>query len=318
MNHRILLTAIGSFSAYYAIQTLRAHGCFVVGTDIYPAEWHCESSMCNVFRQAPLATDRERYISFLVDLIKEFNITHLNPLTDLEIDVINEYRDTFKAIGVKLCMPSAATLEVARDKYELVRTFEEGIIKVPPTAMTPVVEQSTVNFGVPAIAKPRGGRSSEGLMILNTLDELKRAYDLPNYIIQQMIDGPVICVDYVRDRLGNDFACPRKELLRTKNGAGMTVEILPDFNLYELASYIGKKIDVTGTINIEFIEYNGDYYLIDINPRFSAGVAFTAAAGYDMVMAQINVADSLAIPEPVNLKRAIIQKHFVEVINRQW
>lgn len=34
---------------------------------------------------------------------------------------------------------------------------------------------------------------------------------------------------------------------------------------------------------MEFIELNNEFYLIDVNPRFSAGVAFSVIAGYDMV-----------------------------------
>lgn len=34
---------------------------------------------------------------------------------------------------------------------------------------------------------------------------------------------------------------------------------------------------------MEFIENDGKYYLIDINPRFSAGVSFSDFAGYNMV-----------------------------------
>lgn len=75
---------------------------------------------------------------------------------------------------------------------------------------------------------------------------------------------------------GADFSIPREELLRTKNGAGTTVRIVPDSDLMQMASYIGKKLNVRGCINMEFIRSkDSTYYLIDINPRFSAGVAFS-------------------------------------------
>jgi len=34
---------------------------------------------------------------------------------------------------------------------------------------------------------------------------------------------------------------------------------------------------------MEFIELNNEFYLIDVNPRFSARVAFSVIDGYDMV-----------------------------------
>lgn len=320
MNRRILLTAIGSFSADFAIRTLRQNGDFVVGTDIYPADWHFESSLCDAFRQAPLATDTENYIRFLTGLIKEFRISHLNPLTDLEIDVINAHRDVFEQTGVKLCFPSAYTLHIARDKFELVKTFLGSEVEVPVSVATDKENNPDSNMpGLPAIAKPRSGRSSEGLMRLESPEELNRVLKMPGYIVQEMIDGPVFCVDYVRDAAGNDFAVGRKELLRTKNGAGTTVEIIPDPELSRLASEVGRRIGVNGVINMEFILNNGKYYLIDINPRFSAGVAFTAVTGYDMVCAQMDIADGKEISgKEIEIRHAILQKRFTEVVNRQF
>ena len=109
------------------------------------------------------------------------------------------------------------------------------------------------------------------------------------YIIQELIEGPVYTVDYVRsESTGNDFCVPRKELLRTKNGAGTTIKIVCDEKLINLTSHIGRKIHVNGVVNMEFIHHNDRYYLIDINPRFSAGVAFTNKAGYNMVINHLN------------------------------
>ena len=52
-----------------------------------------------------------------------------------------------------------------------------------------------------------------------------------------------------------------------------------------MASFIGKKLDINGSINIEFIKHNDKYYLMDINPRFSGGIDFSyKCSGYDFVL----------------------------------
>ena len=91
----ILLTAIGSMSALCAINQLHKHGHKVIGCDIYPKEWHYESSLCDDFMQAPYANTNE-YIPFLIRLAKESDAEYIFPLTDLEIDKINAFRDLFE------------------------------------------------------------------------------------------------------------------------------------------------------------------------------------------------------------------------------
>ena len=50
-----------------------------------------------------------------------------------------------------------------------------------------------------------------------------------------------------------------------------------------MISHLGKKLQILGAINAEFIFDGKQYYLMDVNPRFSAGIAFSRLAGYDIV-----------------------------------
>ena len=306
----VLLTAIGSFSADCVVKTLKAQGYYVVGCDIYPAEWHAVSKDLDKVYRAPFATHHDEYIYFLLDVCKREQITHLNPLTDLEIDVINRYRNRFEDQGIVLCMQSAACLAVARDKSALTAMFAGNkLVHVPYSVSS---EQLTADFPIPAIAKPIDGRSSEGLMRNVGKEELARLIGRPNYIIQQQLEGSVFTVDFVRDRMGNSFCVPREELLRTKNGAGTTVCVTPDSVLSETTAYIGEKLGVVGCVNMEFILHDGNYYLIDLNPRFSAGVAFSNFVGYDMVTSHFRAINGIEIAPPVIFDKQLICKRYYE------
>ncbi len=50
---RILVTAIGSFSAAAVIRELKASGCYVVGTDLNAAELLAESTEVDAFYRLP-------------------------------------------------------------------------------------------------------------------------------------------------------------------------------------------------------------------------------------------------------------------------
>lgn len=310
----ILITAIGSMSAECAIKHLRACGHFVVGCDIYPGEWHYETSLCDAFYQAPLATRREEYVDFLLSVCSRHGITALLPLTDLEIDVINGFRERFEARGITLCMQSAEVLEIARNKYRLYQTFREDG-EVPSVVTQLLSETAPDRLSYPLIAKPYDGRSSEGLLVAKRPEQLAGLAGKEKYIVQELKEGPVFTVDYIRQAAtGTEMAVPRQELLRTKNGAGLTVKVTNSPQLSALVSRIGRTLNVNGCVNMEFIENGGAYYLIDINPRFSAGVAFSVLAGYDMVTNHLRCFTGEAIDAPVEFEDRIVIKKYSEVV----
>ena len=308
----ILVTAIGSFSADCVVNSLKAKEHKVVGCDIYPSTWHAVSKDCDCVYQAPFATNEREYISFLLEVCKKEQVDCIFPLTDLEIDVLNRHRVEFADANVSVFIQSETCLNIARDKFAMYRLFKDDeCVNVPYSVCS---EEMDLGFPIPAIAKPINGRSSEGLKRITRNEELKEFVGVTNYIIQQNISGSVFTVDYVRDRLGNDFAIPREELLRTKNGAGTTIRVFSDELLSKTVSYIGDKLGIIGCVNMEFIFNDGKYYLIDINPRFSAGVAFSNFVGYDMVTNHLDSFVGGCVCDPIEYKEQIICKQYKEVL----
>lgn len=310
---RILITAIGSMSAECAIKRLKEKGHYVVGCDIYPKEWHYETKLCDAFLKAPFATREEEYIEFLITTCKIYNLSYIIPLTDLEIDVLNRQRKKIEDKKIVICMQTSSVLEVVRDKFKLSKFCEED--SNIPSVKTCLLSDLSDDFVFPCIAKPYNGRSSEGLLRNATLEQVMAIENKDVYIIQEQLDGNVFTVDYCRNSAtGTDAAIPRQELLRTKNGAGLTIQTVPDVSLIKLVSYIGNQLNINGCVNMEFILNNGKYYLIDINPRFSAGVAFSVVSGYDMVINHIRCFCNEEVDPQIPVKNQIIIKKYEEVI----
>lgn len=309
----ILVTAIGSFSADYVVSSLKSMGHRVYACDIYPAEWHAVSKDCEKTYRVSFATQGNQYIRELIEICLNDAINCIIPLTDLEIDILNKYRREFSDINVSLLMQSEQTLSLARNKYFLYQSLEvDGDVFSPKTVLSKDVAE---DFRLPAVAKPISGRSSEGLRYVNTLEDLRYVKQLEGYIVQEKIDGFVHTVDYVRNSYDGSFvAIPRIELLRTKNGAGTTVKIVNNSELIQLADKVGKKLNVHGCVNMEFIGCTMNYRLIDVNPRFSAGVAFSGMAGYNMVDAHIRCFLNKAIRSMEKINEMIIAKRYREEI----
>lgn len=300
-------------SAECVIRNLKSMGNFVVGCDIYPETWHYETVLCDKFYQAPYATDKERYIHFLLDVCVQNGLRYIIPLTDLEIDVINLYRDIFENRNITLCMQSSQVLAVVRNKYELYKYFESD--SLVPSIRTCLLTQLNEAMPFPCLAKPYDGRSSEGLIRNATKEQLLAITNKGKYIVQEQVEGDVFTVDFCRSELtGVKCAIPRQELLRTKNGAGLTIRTIADKSLMDLSLHIGDELNINGCVNMEFIGKNGVYYLIDINPRFSAGIAFSVLAGYDMVNNHLNCFVGKNVDKQVDILENIMIKKYQEVV----
>ena len=214
----ILVTAIGSMSAACVISILKKSGHRIIGCDINPYEWLMEAKFCDQFYQSPLAREGFVYIRFLVEVCRKNGITHLIPLTDIEIDVINKYRHFFEVEQIILCMPSSEILEIVRDKYRLYLEFRDDT-NVPSIQTCCFNSDEISSMQLPCIAKPLDGRSSEGLMRLNTLKEMLFISTNEKYIIQEYKAGNIFTVDYIRcHQDSQDIAVAREELWCGING----------------------------------------------------------------------------------------------------
>lgn len=307
----ILVTAIGSMSAEAVISSLKACSFVekVVGSDIYPKSWLPTSRLVDKFYQVPNYSE-DNYINQIKDLCIKENVNAIIPLTDPEVDKLSANRNFFVDCGTRLFISNPDTIKSCRDKLEIVSVLKgHKWIATIPTYQLKEILSYKINF--PVIGKPKMGRSSEGLMNFTRKEEIEFLKNrLQDYVFQPIINGDIYTVDIVRDSYNNCFSIPRKELLRTKNGAGLTVEIQKGQELTVVANKLAEFLNIEGCVNFEFILFEKVYYLMDLNPRFSAGIAFSQMSGYDMVRSHLNAFIDERIEPPVEIKQKIIAKSY--------
>ncbi|OUQ47381.1 ATP-grasp domain-containing protein [Lachnoclostridium sp. An118] len=315
----ILVTAIGSFSADAVITTLQQHNYKVIGTNIYPKEWIANAIVVDCFYQVPLASEEKEYINTMLDICKKECVSYIFPLTDVEIDVFNKYRKVFEDIGVVLCMSSYETIITCRDKRKASDILKDipGIHVIPEYREEDIKNES-IKF--PVICKKIDGRSSQGLKKINDAKELSLFIDnneLDMYVIQPFLKGDILTVDVVRDaERKNCVAIPRRELLRTLNGAGTSVHIIRDSELESLCEKIAEQLDINGCVNFEFIETDEKKYFLECNPRFSGGVMFTCMSGYDCILNHLRCFQGKEIARKGNIVLQYIARKYKECVTR--
>lgn len=341
MSKTVLVTAIGSFSAGAVIMACKREGYRVVGCDIYPAEWIVNSGDVDRFEQAPLATDTEEYRAFLKKLCWEEQVDYLLPLTDVEVDALQMWPLAAEELGAVICMSGRDTIALCRDKEKMEAFLrEKGVCRTIPghrlsevllriytgagngkkKGMDPVVAgMQFMGLTFPLVMKPVDGRSSQGLRILESTEELmlsaKHCHgNMERFILQPKIEGNVITVDVVRRPETGECVCiPRRELLRTPNGAGTSVKVFRSEKLEAQCRDIARELDIRGCVNFEFIEAApGEWYFLECNPRFSGGVAFTCMAGYDMVKNHLRCFEGGEIETEANVEDQYIARRYTE------
>lgn len=287
---RCLVTAIGSMSAEAVIQSIkRLPGTSVMGCNMHPREWTAAAHLVEHFYQVPPATHSQSYVARLLELCEKERISHVLPLTDVEVDVLSEHRQHFDTRDIVLCISSPSAISIARNKLAM-HNFFAMHKRIHPIPTVDLQDPNCISFSFPMLAKPSYGRSSEGIVNISdkmALDFWRSRLRGQDYVIQPRYEGEIFVVDLVRQKDGENacvaVAMTRQELLRTANGAGMTVHMRPGHSCEALALEVAETLGVLGCVNIEFLVTSESELLMDINPRFSAGVAFSMLSGYDMV-----------------------------------
>lgn len=317
---RCLVTAIGSMSAEAVIRAIaRQPGSAVVGCDLYPKEWTAASRLVECFHQVPSARDATVYLSHLLEICKNERITHVVPLTDPEVDALSADRNRFDEMGVTLCISSQPAIQLARDKLAVHQCFTDHH-RIRPIPTANLQNAGNHGFAYPLLAKPRHGRSSEGQVSIPDAAALQfwrnRLAGL-DYIVQPHSVGNVLVVDVVRQPDGRrSVAMTRRELLRTPNGAGMAVRMQPRHACDALALEAAGILGLCGCVNLEFLVVEDVPLLMDVNPRFSAGVTFSMMAGYDMVSNHLRCFDGRQIEPCPPPPDEVYARGFVEYSSR--
>lgn len=354
----VFVTAIGSFAAGAVIEACRRDGYRVAGCDIYPAEWIVNSMDVDVFYRAPYATDKAAYRAFIKEACSRESVDYLIPLTDVEIDVLQAWRledpEDFADLGAVVCMSDEKAISLCRNKEACAAVLEEkGVCRIIPgyklAEALPVIEayeradavsletwkaagwEPLEQWPYPLVLKPLDGRSSQGLQIIETPEQMVYAAkqcrnQADRYLLQPKIEGVVVTADVVRDPETGDCVClPRRELLRTLNGAGTSVQVFRDSLLEKQCWKIAEILNVKGCVNFEFIECREKkravssgieelpvWYFLECNPRFAGGVAFSCKAGYDMIRNHLNCFMGRPLETPGRIREQYIARRYKE------
>ena len=285
---KVLITATGAVATDITIKSLKRMGFSIVGCNMYPKEWVVESCEVDVFYKIPPVSDDSNWLNTIKEICIKENINFLLPMIDYEIDLLNKNREWFEKHNVVLCISPETTIDLIRNKkhFQDFVALECPNIKSIPTKFVKEIEK--LDWKYPVVCKPYNGRSSQGLMYIHNDQEWQEfisTADINKYIVEPFIKGPLVMVEVVRQNNPvKSVAMSRREILSTPNGCALTVYVFKDEQLEERTKDLANKLNIIGDVNFEYIlDENGEYHLVECNPRFSAGCEFACIGGYDCI-----------------------------------
>ena len=297
----VMLTCAGRrhYLASYFNQVLGQSG-RIVGTDMDLSAPALQA--CNSARQVP-GVFEPNYLDILKQIIRDERINMLFSLNDLEVGLLAENRDQLEQeTGATVYVPSIETLEVCADKWRTYQFAREVGIHAPATFLTVDAATSALSNGelaFPLIVKPRWGSASLGLFMVDSVPELEKSFDAcvksvsksalsalgaeSAVIIQEVIEGPEYGVDvlYGKNESFLGFTAKKKLAMRAgETDKAVTVNAEP---FRAIIDKIAAVLPHRGNLDCDFLERDGELYLLEFNPRFGGGYPFTHLAGADHV-----------------------------------
>lgn len=224
------------------------------------------------------------------------NLDVIIPNLDAELYTFIKAEKELKDLGIHTFLPTMKQFE-ERSKPNLNAFGEKYDIKVPfskSIANYTDIQNLQADFDFPVLVK---GKFYDAYLAYNTeqvinyFNKLSSKWGLP-VIVQEFIRGTEVNVVALGDGKGETIAAVpmRKQYITDKGKAwgGITIQ---DPNLLQITKDLIRKTKWRGAMELEMIKtIQGEYYLIEINPRIPAWVYLAVAAGQNIPEALVLLA----------------------------
>lgn len=282
MKYNILVTGVGAIIGYGIIQALRKTrvDLHICGMDIYADA--VGQRWCDSFVSCPLAAD-PGYVDFLRDLIRDRQI-------DLVMFGVEAEAQALAArfplpFASKLVLNDPSLIKLAQDKWALYEFLQDHRLKAIPSAITGEYDALAEKLGRPFLLKPRSSSASKGQAEIFSKDDYQywKKKTGSNFMVQEIIGDSEH--EYTVGIFGlgeGEFTNPivlRRKLGR--DGSTVKAETADIPELMTETRAIMSQLKAVGPTNLQFRRHKNEFYLLEINPRFSSSLSMRAAFGFN-------------------------------------
>ena len=267
--------------------------------------------LADTFFTVPSAGD-EDFIPVVLELCRREKVDAVVPIVTRELAKFARSREDFRRIGTEVAVMDPETLEIVNNKANLLTAMRDRGLPVPAfrTARTMAeLESACAALGWPekgVCVKAAVGNGSRGVRLL---DAKKSRYDLffnekpnsmyisyeelirtlseretiPEMLVMELLPGTEYSADFLCDHGKTLYCVCRRGLsVVTSNMMSLVVEDAPPVE--NLCASVARELGMDGNFGFDLL-YGAEGagpYVIEVNPRLTAGVVACAAAGVNM------------------------------------
>lgn len=280
---------------------------------------------------SPLIYD-DNYVEFLINYCKKNNITMIISLFDIDLYVLASNKELFENEGIKVIVSDKDFIKICNDKWLTYEYLNSIGIATPRTYLSVEETIDAINSGninYPLIVKPRWGMGSLEIFTADNEVELIVFYKkikrniLKSYlkyeanqdfeksvIIQEKIIGQEYGCDVINDLNGHYKNTIIRKKIAMRAGETDAAEIIKNKDILKLTQKLSKYTQHIANLDIDILEKDGQFYLLEMNARFGGGYPFSHAAGVNLPLAIVKWTENKNVnPEILEAKvGAMFQK----------
>jgi len=293
---KVLISSMGSNTAIGVSKSLRKiDSVEIVGIDINDPHMCPGYTFADHLIQSPNANSKS-YSEFLIDVIERYGVNCVIPIYDREIEIISILSQKYPDL-THWAVNQESVVNICNDKKQINSLLKDQIL-------VPTQYESVEEAQLPYIIKPNKGVGSKDVFVVRESDQnVSFRKDQSNFV-QDYIEGKEYTIDcYSSYNNPNVFRYSVRERIETKSGMS-TKGIIRDISkLGEYCKTIHHLLKYQGVSNMQFIENDGDFYFIEINPRFAGGGILTYSSGLNFPLYTVLELTKNLDPEEIKMAK---------------
>ena len=267
--------------------------------------------LVDAFYTVPSA-EKEDFLPAVLDICRRESVQVVIPIVTRELMKFARARAEFEALGAKVSVMEPDKLEIVNNKAHLLDAMRAHGLRTPEYRRVHTVEKlkaavSALGYPEKALCvKAAVGNGSRGIRMLNanisrfdlffeqkpnsmfiSYEELIRTLSeretMPEMLVMEYLPGTEYSVDFLADHGEPIYTVSRRGLsVVTSNMMSLVVDDNPAVK--EICTQVVRSLELDGNFGFDLLYNANDEtpYVIEINPRLTAGVVSCAAAGVNL------------------------------------
>ncbi|NLH01577.1 MAG: carbamoyl-phosphate synthase large subunit, partial [Clostridiales bacterium] len=204
--------------------------------------------------------------------------------------------------GIRILGTSAESIDIAEDRSRFDALLETFNIRRPKGMSALTMEQAlnaAETLGYPVLLRPSYVIGGQNMTIAYTEQNVRQYMEI---ILSQGIENPVLVDKYMMGtELEVDIICDGTDVLipgimqhieRAGVHSGDSIAVYPPYNIsdkmltniIDVSTKLALSIGTKGLVNIQYLIYDGELYVIEVNPRASRTIPYISkVTGLPMV-----------------------------------